>query len=326
MAARYSRVERKFWRDEKVRQLSDQARTLMLYLLTCDANCGFPGLFLLRLSAVAEDLEWSVDTVRLRFSEIARLGMARRDDVASVVWLPNAIKKQVDELSTNNARGWRRAWAELPDCHIVRAAFVATVDAMRAHDDATKGAVLAAEFAKRSPAWFSDTPEQRSLFGEPPPNPLRTPSEGGGYPPPNKDRESLRTGKGQGASGVEGVHAPTLTEHAQGLYADLVDERPRMFPDAADVDLAWCADGMARAAERSAGDRYAVHGGAYLSEAIPLLGSWLAENQGANAKKRLAELERRFGWRVDEDAKADHRKGRELASELTELRHMPVAS
>ena len=53
MAARYSKVERRIWRDERFRKLPERGKLLWLYLLTNDSQDAFPGLFVFRLTTPA---------------------------------------------------------------------------------------------------------------------------------------------------------------------------------------------------------------------------------------------------------------------------------
>lgn len=175
MAAKYSKVERKVWRDEKFRELSappPNARDMWLYLLTCDSQDAFPGLYVLRLAVAADDLQWSVEDVRRVLAEIPS-SMVRWDERTSVVWLPNAIRRRVDEVGTNpkNAKGWRNAWDEVPACDLAREAFQVAAAALTE----VGGEATGRAFAARPPSWVGEPqlpplpPSDRRSKGDPSP-------------------------------------------------------------------------------------------------------------------------------------------------------------
>lgn len=154
MAARYSKVERRIWRDERFRLLSERGKLLWLYLLTNDAQDAFPGLFVFRMTTAGDDLGWSPRVVQTELDKILALGMARFDASTSLLWLPKASRKRVDELRGNakNAKGWRTAWDQVPQCPIAREAFWTAVAAIAEEyggdDHATSRA-----FTTKTPPW-----------------------------------------------------------------------------------------------------------------------------------------------------------------------------
>jgi hypothetical protein len=175
MAAKYSKVERKVHRDEKVRTLSKpppNGRDMWWYLLTCDSQTAFPGLFVLKLPAAADDLEWPLEDTRRVLQEVVDTGMAMFDPVTSVVWLPKAVGKRGDEaLSRNTAKGWRNAWDEMPACDLTRHAWRAALEAIQAaaEDSESDPEPAVRAFSARPPSWLNEPP--------PPPKPLRSPLE-----------------------------------------------------------------------------------------------------------------------------------------------------
>lgn len=243
MAARYSKVERRVWRDEKFRKLSADGRLLWLYLLTCDAHGGFPGLFLLRLSTAAEDLDWDVAKVREELGCIEAAGMLQRDEATSVVWLPRAVAKHAEKLSPANAKGWRNAWEELPDGLVTRAAFTAAVAALRSYEDSAKAPELVRVFVGRAPEWWGARGPQEAP---------KSPPAGGHEAPSNPPRGPVELGQGQGeGQGEEGApqEAPTSTPPLAELspeVAEVVEElqvgrdlyRPAYVSDQALADSA----------------------------------------------------------------------------------------
>lgn len=154
MAARYSKVERRIWRDEKFRKLSERGKTLWLYLLTNDAQDAFPGLYVLRMAVVADDLGWSPRIVQRELDDILKLGMARLDAATNVIWLPNAVRKRSDEIRGNekNAKGWRTAWDQVPQSAVTREAFWAAVVAL-AEDFGGESSKVVQVFTAKTPTW-----------------------------------------------------------------------------------------------------------------------------------------------------------------------------
>ena len=308
MAARYSRVERRVWRDEKFRQLGRDARLLWLYLLTCDAHGGFPGLFLLRLASAADDLHsdddpWTPGRVVMAFAKIAHAGMARRDETTGVVWLPRALSRH-ERMMANHARGWRSAWDELPDCALSREAFVSAV---RSLSSETNGAALVAAFTDRAPAWWN----QRDI-GSPCPAPAQ--------PLPSPFAAGTGTGTGTG-TGEEGDCPPapkvSLSEFGRWLFSDLVDDRDLILPSASDDEIAACAAAMAKHVAAVSGDR--AHGGPYLTETLAWAVKEVSGWEGKGTSWRVGQLLWKFRLRVSDDAPSDYARGRTAVDSLQAL-------
>lgn len=243
MAARYSKVERRVHRDEKVRKLSHgppNARELWMYLLTCDAHGGFPGLFLLRLSTIADDLQWPLEAIPELFAEIERAGMLRRDPETSVVWLPRAVAKHAEKLSPANAKGWRNAWEELPDGPVTREAFRAAVAALEAYEDPAKAPELVRAFLGRAPEWWGAR--------APVEGPKRPPAGGHGAPSctprgpvelgQGEDREKDRERRGAPREGGPASPSPELVPIIEELNVGRDLYRPAYVSDEAIADAA----------------------------------------------------------------------------------------
>lgn len=135
--ARFSKVERRMWIDEKFRALSrppPNAQTLWTYLLTGPHNGPIPGLFAAGEAALAEALEWPLHATdwtperyreafgegspkgfRECFAELSGKGMAKADWRSRLVFLPNGPRHNHPE-SPNVVTGWGRAYDELPEC------------------------------------------------------------------------------------------------------------------------------------------------------------------------------------------------------------------
>lgn len=115
---RYSKVTRRIWGDAKFKGLTEGAKLLFFRLLTAPESTPIPGVVLVRRSALAEDLGWTVETVSKRFGELLRNGIATVDWDAGLVWLPNAITHNSPE-NPNMVKGWASTWKELPDSDLI---------------------------------------------------------------------------------------------------------------------------------------------------------------------------------------------------------------
>ena len=115
---RYSKVTRRIWGDAKFKALTEGAKLLFFRLLTAPESTTIPGVVLVRKSALAEDMGWTVETVSKRFGELFRNGMAMVDWDAGLVWLPNAITHNSPE-NPNMVKGWAAPWKELPDSGLI---------------------------------------------------------------------------------------------------------------------------------------------------------------------------------------------------------------
>lgn len=87
----YTRVESRFWRDEKMRAVSDDARYLMLYLLT-SPHRNILGFYFLPEPYACFDLGWTQEQFRERLGELLRNGLVKYDETAHVVLIVNFLK------------------------------------------------------------------------------------------------------------------------------------------------------------------------------------------------------------------------------------------
>uniref|UniRef100_A0A6H1ZY38 Uncharacterized protein n=1 Tax=viral metagenome TaxID=1070528 RepID=A0A6H1ZY38_9ZZZZ len=127
---RYSKVSRRVWGDDKFLSLSGakpNAQTLWLRLLTAPEQTSIPGVIVARLGGLADSLGWSTDDLRKVFGEIIGKGMARVDERAGLIWLPNATKHNRPE-SHNVIKAWASMWQEIPDSALKASIYAALVD------------------------------------------------------------------------------------------------------------------------------------------------------------------------------------------------------
>lgn len=87
----YTRVESRFWQDEKMRAVSDDARHLMLYLLT-SPHRNIIGLYFLPSPYACFDLGWSEERFKKGLHELLRVGCVKYDENTHVVIVQNYLK------------------------------------------------------------------------------------------------------------------------------------------------------------------------------------------------------------------------------------------
>jgi hypothetical protein len=146
--ADYGRVDVCVWSDRKFRALSPAqpcGQMLWLYLLAPRERTMIPGLLPAGIATVAESLRWPYEATAAAFAEIQIQRMAEVDSSGPLIWLPNAIKRNLPS-NQNQVTGWGDAWAVIPECPLKHRAWTA----LRA-TIASKGEQFAAAFAVAFP-------------------------------------------------------------------------------------------------------------------------------------------------------------------------------
>lgn len=104
----YTRVESKFWQDEKMRAVSDDARYLMLYFLT-SPHRNILGFYFMPSPYACFDLGWNEERFRKALQELLQAGCIKYDKINHVVLIqnylkhnplenPNQVKSAIDKL------------------------------------------------------------------------------------------------------------------------------------------------------------------------------------------------------------------------------------
>lgn len=104
----YTRVESKFWQDEKMRAVTDDARYLMLYLLT-SPHRNIMGFYFLPVPYACFDLGWDEKRFSKGLNELLEIQVIRYDQGSHVVLIqnylkhnplenPNQVKSAIDRL------------------------------------------------------------------------------------------------------------------------------------------------------------------------------------------------------------------------------------
>lgn len=87
----YTRVESRFWQDEKMRAVSDDARCIMLYFLT-SPHRNILGFYFLPSPYACFDLGWDEKRFKKGLQELIDIGSVKYDFEAHVVLVKNYLK------------------------------------------------------------------------------------------------------------------------------------------------------------------------------------------------------------------------------------------
>lgn len=91
-----------FWGSDDTRSMSEDARTLALYLLTCQHGT-IAGAFPLPDGYACEDLQWTIARVQKGFAELFAKGWANRCETTKWVW----IRKHFEWNAPENPNQWK---------------------------------------------------------------------------------------------------------------------------------------------------------------------------------------------------------------------------
>lgn len=109
----YGRVYCGFWASQNIRVLSEDGRTLALYLLT-SPHTTIVGAFRLPDGYVSEDLQWSPERVRKGFDELLGNGFANRCETTKWAWICKFLEWNPPE-NPNQWKAARKIAAQIPD-------------------------------------------------------------------------------------------------------------------------------------------------------------------------------------------------------------------
>ncbi|MGB9780641.1 hypothetical protein [Caldanaerobacter sp.] len=114
----YTRVESRFWQDEKMRLVSDDARYLMLYLLT-SPHRNVLGFYFLPEPYACFDLGWTTERFRKALGELLANGLVKYDETAHVVLIINFLKHNPLE-NHNQVKSATQKLDEIPKTPLLR--------------------------------------------------------------------------------------------------------------------------------------------------------------------------------------------------------------
>lgn len=81
---KYGKIETGFWRNPKVRALSDDGKLLLAYLFSCP-HANALGCFVLPMAYIADDMKWSVKKSAETLSELLSNGFVTRDEACDLI-------------------------------------------------------------------------------------------------------------------------------------------------------------------------------------------------------------------------------------------------
>lgn len=110
----YHRVWSSIWTEP----WSEDARTLALYLLTCEHRVT-EGLFRLPMPYAGADLQWDSSRLRAAWTELCDDGFLEHDERAQVVFLPGALERQQPQ-AVNNVKAAVKAVEGLPKTRLLQ--------------------------------------------------------------------------------------------------------------------------------------------------------------------------------------------------------------
>ncbi len=87
----YGKVHTSFWSSATTRSLSEDGRTLAMYLLTCPHGT-IAGVFRLPDGYACEDLQWEPKRVQEGFAELLENGFANRCETTKWVWVTKHLE------------------------------------------------------------------------------------------------------------------------------------------------------------------------------------------------------------------------------------------
>ena len=114
----YTRVESRFWKDEKMRAVSHDARHLMLYLLT-SPHRNILGFYFLPSPYACFDLGWDEKRFRKGLQELLQTGLIAYDFDAHIVLLKNYLKHNPLE-NPNQVKSALEKADELPETPLMQ--------------------------------------------------------------------------------------------------------------------------------------------------------------------------------------------------------------
>ncbi len=112
--ARYRKIDTRIWNDAKFNALSERGKLVFFYELT-HPNLTMLGAMRATVPGLAAELGMQTEAFAEAFREALAKGMAKHDEKASFLWLPNFLKYNKPE-SPNVVKSWPDAFDLLPEC------------------------------------------------------------------------------------------------------------------------------------------------------------------------------------------------------------------
>lgn len=114
--AHFRKVDVRIWNDAKFNELSHLGKLTFIFLIT-HPNMTMLGAMRATQAGLAEELQATPVAFREAFAEVLAKGLAKVDQKASCIWLPNFLKYQSAE-SPNVLRNWVKQVEFIPECEL----------------------------------------------------------------------------------------------------------------------------------------------------------------------------------------------------------------
>lgn len=109
----YGKVHSSFWSSTNIRSMSEDGRTLAMYLLTCPHGT-ISGVFRLPDGYASEDLQWDSERVQKGFKELLANGFANRCETTKWVWIIKHFEWNPPE-NPNQRKSAAKVALQIPD-------------------------------------------------------------------------------------------------------------------------------------------------------------------------------------------------------------------
>lgn len=136
--AHFRKVDVRIWNDAKFNELSHLAKLIFIFLIT-HPSMTMLGAMRATQAGLAEELQTSPEAFREAFAEVLAKGLAKVDQKASCIWLPNFLKYQSAE-SPNVLRNWVKQVEFIPECGLKTLAVAGLKDYAEASGEAFRKA------------------------------------------------------------------------------------------------------------------------------------------------------------------------------------------
>lgn len=111
--AEYARFYKKFWHNARIRNLTEDARNLFIYLFTCP-HSNMLGLFVISQLYILSDLQWDRKRLDKAFRELLDKGFLRHDPIVDVILIPSWFEHNGHKWNPNQSIRAKAELSEIP--------------------------------------------------------------------------------------------------------------------------------------------------------------------------------------------------------------------
>jgi hypothetical protein len=97
----YTKVESRFWDDEKLKPLDDDSKLLALFFLTTKHR-NIIGMYIIPSVFVTHCLKWSEERFREAFTKLLGIGFIKYDEATEIVFITNFLSQQYNPIENPN--------------------------------------------------------------------------------------------------------------------------------------------------------------------------------------------------------------------------------